>query len=84
MRSSILISRSRTMETIRLLGLAWALLNLIGSREIYYVFKIKARSPFSILFLSQTRVNNIFSKIWSKHASRIKHFCCNLVESIKM
>ena len=35
-------------------------------KKVYYVFKIKARSPFSILFLSKTPVNNIFEQIASK------------------
>ena len=34
------------------------------------MFKIKARFPFKILFLSQTPVTNIFERIASKHASQ--------------
>ena len=45
---------STTIETIGLFRLARALLTLIGSCRIYSIFQIKARSPFSILLLSQT------------------------------
>ena len=39
---------------------------------IGHVFQLTyVRSPFSILFLPQTPVKNIFERIASKHASRI-------------
>ena len=50
-----------SIETIDLLRLARALLTLIGSCRIYYVFNIKARSTFSILPLqSLCQGNNLF------------------------
>ena len=42
---------STTIGAIGLPRLARSLLTLIGSWRIYYVFKIKARLPFNILFL---------------------------------
>ena len=61
---------STTIGTIGLPRLARALLTLIGSCRVYYVFNIKARFLFSILLLSQTPVNNIFERIASKHTSQ--------------
>ena len=52
---------STTIGTIGLPRLARALLTLIGSCRVYYVFNIKARSPFSILLLqSLCWGNNLF------------------------
>ena len=42
---------SNTIGAIGLPRLARCLLTLIGSWRIYYVYKIKARLPFNILFL---------------------------------
>ena len=42
---------SNTIGAIGLPRLARCLLKLIGSWRIYYVYKIKARLPFNILFL---------------------------------
>ena len=57
---------STTIGTIGLPRLARALLTLIGSCRIYYVFNIKARSPFA-LHLIKIRSCVIFS--WFRFSS---------------
>ena len=66
--------QSRTMKTINLPKLARSLLTLIGSWKIYHVFNIKLRSPFSMLFLSQTQGTNIVKQIASKNSSQIERY----------
>ena len=68
--------------TIDLPRLARALLTLIGSCRISYVFKIRARLPFNILFLKvqfaveKVLLTNIFFKHRSKNVSGIKRYTC--------
>ena len=47
---------STTIATIGWPRLARALLTLIGSCRIYYVFNIKARSPFALLRKTQSKI----------------------------
>ena len=56
---------STTIGAIGLPRLARSLLTLIGSWRIYYVFKIKARLPFNVLFL---KVQFALMRLWLKNS----------------
>ena len=79
---------STTIGATGLPRLARSLLTLIGSWRIYYVFKIKARLPFNILFLKfqfalkKVLLSPIFFKtsLQTCKSNRALHLCWRLTK----